>query len=47
MQWRWLWERVFDLRASVPFFQNKRGVLIDRAIRVPTLYGPGAHERWL
>jgi hypothetical protein len=40
-------ERVFDLRASVPFDRNKQGVLIDRAIRAPTLYGPGAHERWL
>ncbi|MEQ1565196.1 MAG: aryl-sulfate sulfotransferase [Myxococcota bacterium] len=38
---------VWDLRLSVPVSLDDKGVLVDRAIRIPSLYGPGVTEEAL
>jgi hypothetical protein len=39
-------EVVWDTRLSIPSAADPAGLLVDRAIRVPTLYGPGVEQEW-
>ena len=37
---------VWDTRLSIPAAADPAGLLVDRAIRIPTLYGPGVEQEW-